>query len=136
MTPVTSRSSIAIIDDDASVRVSLQRLCQVLGLTTTTYGSGSEFLASLDEGNEVVDCLLLDAHMPEMTGLELLRLLDDRGVRIPTIMLTGDDPADISPRYIAAGAVQSLGKPVSGARLLAAVEPYIRVPGDSGAGGT
>ena len=87
--PETRRFSIAIVDDDRLVRVSLVRLCGALELEATAYASALEFLASLENGATRPDCLLLDTQMPEMTGLELQRQLVASGIRIPTIAFTG-----------------------------------------------
>ena len=114
--------TIAIIDDDVSIRVALQRVCRLLGWSTQIYGSGADFIESLDAGTKRADCILLDAHMPEMTGLELLHQLKDRGVHVPTFVLTGDDVSEVSRRYVAAGAVGCLGKPIGARDILGAVE--------------
>jgi len=121
----SSRSSlVAIVDDEALVRVALRRLCGVLGFATTDHASGREFLAALDSGVHP-DCVLLDAHMPDMTGLDVQRLLVARGVQFPTIMFTADDALEAQARYIAAGAVGCLCKPMSGEELLAAIDSAI-----------
>ena len=86
------------------------------------YGSGADFIDSLDAGTKRADCILLDAHMPEMTGLELLHQLKDRGVHVPTFILTGDDVSNVSRHYVAAGAVGCLGKPISSRDISSAVE--------------
>jgi FixJ family two-component response regulator len=116
------QASIAIIDDDASVRVGLKRLCTACGLSVTVYASGREFLSSIEAGAPRADCLLLDAHMPEMTGSELQRHLVTSGIRIPTIVFTADDAPEVSAHYTAAGVVACLRKPLSSEDLLAAIE--------------
>lgn len=116
------RVSVAIVDDDASVRVSVRRLCEALELSATAYASGREFIASLGGGALPPDCLLLDAQMPEMTGLELQRHLLANGIRIPTIAFTADDTPEVLAHHVAAGIVGYLRKPASAADLLAAVE--------------
>ena len=115
------RISIGIIDDEPAVRVGLRRLCQALGLVANVYASGREFLDGIDAGMPHPDCLLLDAQMPEMTGLDLQRQLCCRGVRIPTIVFTADDAPETRSRYLAAGAVEYFRKPIAGDDLLAAV---------------
>jgi len=120
--PAGRHICVAIVDDDSAVRVGLQRLCEVFDLRATTYASGHEFLASLDRGTPRADCLLLDAHMPLMTGAELQRDLIARGVQIPTIVFTGDDPSDISAHYAEASVVAYLRKPLDSDHLLAAIE--------------
>lgn len=112
--------SVAIVDDEALVRVSLRRLCNAFGLTATAYGSGREFLDALN--GTLPDCLLLDIQMPEMTGLELQRHLTTLGVSIPTIVVTADDAPEARARCMAAGAVEYLRKPIGADELLSAIE--------------
>ena len=120
------RISVAIVDDDPSVRVSLHRFCMVSDLDATAYASGREFLNALAAGAARPDCLLLDAHMPEMTGLELQRHLVARGVRIPTVVVTADDAPDVPAQYFTDGSTGYLRKPFSGETLLAAIEKVLR----------
>ena len=118
--------SVAIIDDESSVRVSLRRLCHALGLTATVYASGREFITALQSGAPRADCLLLDAHMPQMSGLELQQHLVDSGVRFPTVVYTADDAPEAQARYFAAGVQEYLQKPIGGEDLLAAIYRAVR----------
>jgi FixJ family two-component response regulator len=116
------RTFIAIVDDDASVRASLQRLCKVLGLDATAYASGHDFMVSLLDGASPPDCLLLDAHMPEMNGMELRQHLLAAGVEIPTILFSGDDGPLLSAQSFGSGVVAYLRKPLGGDELVEAIE--------------
>ena len=113
---------IAIVDDEDSVRTGLRRLCEALGLRATAYASGSEFIEALHAGATRPECLLLDAHMPHMSGLEVQRQLVDLGLRIATIVYTADDAPELKARYVAAGVATYLRKPIAGDDLIAAVE--------------
>jgi FixJ family two-component response regulator len=121
-------ASIAIVDDEDSVRTGLRRLCAALGFRTTIYASGSEFVDALHAGAARPDCLLLDAHMPYMSGLEVQRQLADLGVRIPTIVYTADDAPELKARYVAAGVAAYLSKPIAGDELIAAIEEVMTRP--------
>ena len=114
--------SIAILDDEESVRTGLRRLCVSLGLRVTVYASGREFVDALQGGAAHPDCVLLDAHMPLMTGLDVQRHLVDLGLRIPTIVYTADDAPEAEARYVAAGVAAYLRKPIAGDDLLTAIE--------------
>ena len=116
---------VAIVDDETSVRVSLRRLCEALGLRATVYSSGQEFIESLDVGAPPPDCLLLDAHMPQMTGLEVQRHLVACGARFPTVVYTADDAPEAQARYMAAGVAEYLRKPVGGEELLQVIERWV-----------
>jgi FixJ family two-component response regulator len=121
-------ASIAIVDDEDSVRTGLRRLCAALGFRTTVYASGSEFVDALHAGATRPDCLLLDAHMPYMSGLEVQRQLVDLGVRIPTIVYTADDAPELKARYVAVGVAAYLSKPIAGDDLIAAIEEVMTRP--------
>jgi FixJ family two-component response regulator len=120
--------SIAIVDDEAGVRRSLQRLCSVLGMNATAYESGRAFLNALELGS-VPDCLLLDTHMPEMTGLDVQRILGTRSRTFPTVVITADDAPEIRARVLAAGATDCLRKPMGAEELIAAIERAVAGPG-------
>src|SRR5947209_2003391 len=115
---VSPQVRVAIVDDETSVRVSLRRLCEALGLRATAYSSGQEFIDALERETPPPDCLLLDAHMPEMTGLEVQQHLVACGARFPTIIYTADDSPEAQARYMAAGVAEYLRKPVGGEELL------------------
>ena len=123
------RVSVAIVDDEESVRVSLRRLCYALGLDATVFASGPELIDSLDAGSPPPDCLLLDAHMPDMTGLEVQHCLTSRGQSFPVLVYTADDAPEARARYLAAGAREYLRKPLGSDELFAAV---VRATGTSG----
>ena len=115
------RVSVAIVDDEESVRTSLRRLCLALGLDATVFASGPDLIEYLATGAPAPDCLLLDAHMPDMTGLEVQQLLASHGMRFPVLVYTADDAPEAQARYLAAGATDYLRKPLGSDELFAAV---------------
>src|SRR5689334_7996662 len=120
--PANGSMLIVIVDDEESVRTGLRRLCVSLGLRASVYPSGAEFLRTLAAGTAPPDCVLLDAHMPHMSGLEVQRHLVDIGLKIPSIVYTADDAPEAEARYVAAGVTAYLRKPIAGDELLAAIE--------------
>jgi FixJ family two-component response regulator len=116
------RISVAIVDDDAAVRAALRRLCEAFGWRAIAYASGREFLDSLAE--ESPDCVLLDAQMPGMAGLEVQSGMQERGVLVSTLVLTGSEVGD-RDRYLAAGALEVLRKPIGDHELQGAVEAAV-----------
>jgi len=122
--PESSRGVvIAIVDDEEMVRVALRRLCTAFGMRVHAYGSGQELIDALSSDSAIPpDCLLLDAHMPEMSGLELQEQLVRRGTRFPTIVYSADDEREARDRYLQAGAVAYLRKPVAAEHLVAVIE--------------
>lgn len=112
-----------VVDDDASVRRSTERLVRPLGFSIQTFASAREFLdgARTDRPG----CLVLDVHMPGLSGLDLQRELAQRGVELPIIFLTGHGDIPMSVRAMKAGAVEFLTKPVKSRDLLTAIRGAI-----------
>ncbi len=110
---------VAIVDDDHSVGRALQRLLRSVGVRSVTHDSGPEFLASpkLHE----VDCLLLDIHMPGMSGMEVLSAVRVAATKLPVVLMTGRYEADFEEMALAAGASAFLRKPFRAAELFAAL---------------
>ena len=115
---------VAIVDDDASVRQSTDRLIRSFGYRTQVFGSGQEFLSS--GAADRAACLLLDVRMPGLDGLAVQRSLTERGARIPIVFLTGRASDEEERRARSAGAVEFLRKPVAQASLRQAIENVIR----------
>jgi two-component system, LuxR family, response regulator FixJ len=112
------RLKIAIVDDEPAVRSGLRRLCNALGVEATAYASGREFLASLLNGM-TPDCVLLDMHMPEMSGLEVQRQMAMFTDSVAVIAITADDSPETSVRWQARGALACQRKPIGADELLA-----------------
>jgi FixJ family two-component response regulator len=114
---------VFVVDDDASVRRSTERLVRPLGFGVQTFASAREFLdgARLEKPG----CLVLDVRLPGSSGLDLQRELAQRGVEIPIIFLTGHGDIPMTVRAMKAGAVEFLTKPVKSRDLLAAIRGAI-----------
>jgi FixJ family two-component response regulator len=121
MIPAMAESArlIAVVDDDPSVLRALKRLLSAWSYRAETYESAREFLAAL--ANERPDCLILDLHMPDMTGLELQRALTRSHIEIPTIVITAHDEEGMRERCRSAGARAVLIKPLQEQFLLDAI---------------
>jgi FixJ family two-component response regulator len=123
---MTEPFRVAVVDDDESVRKALRRLLIASNLCVETFGSGEEFLASLCAQSP--DCLILDLHMPGLTGLELQRQIARIGLRIPIVVITAYDETESREKCLSAGAAAYLQKPLDGQVLLdaiaAAVQPH------------
>ncbi|MBL8527074.1 MAG: response regulator [Burkholderiales bacterium] len=110
---------MAVVDDDADVRVALMRLISSAGFATETFASGAEFMKSLSDSSP--ECLVLDLHMPEVSGFEVQQLLHERHVEMPVVIITGRDTAESRSRALGLGAMAYLAKPVDGDSLLQAI---------------
>jgi FixJ family two-component response regulator len=119
-------SRVAIVDDDASVRKALSRLLNACAMNSETFGSGKEFLDSL--GAHRPQCVVVDQHMPEMTGLDLQRHLRRRGIKIPAIIITAHDQPGLREQCRTAGAIAYLLKPLKEDELIDAVNKAISLP--------
>ncbi len=110
---------VDIVDDDESVRKALWRLLNSVGVRSRTYGSARSYLDAADLGS--ADCLLLDLHLPEMSGIELLEHLSEVAPGIHVICMTGRDEPEAEQRLAAAGIGGCLRKPFDQAELFAAL---------------
>jgi FixJ family two-component response regulator len=110
---------VAIVDDDSSVRKALARLLAAHSFETKTYESASDFLKSV--ASSAPECLVLDLHMPDITGLDLQRYLRRTGIKIPTVVITAYDEPGIRERCYSAGAAAFLVKPLSSVTLIGAI---------------
>jgi DNA-binding NtrC family response regulator len=120
---------VCVVDDDFSIRESLQSLLRSAGMQVETYGSATEFLARTDR--EPPACLVLDVNLPGFSGLELQRELSRTEVDIPIIFLTGHGDIPMSVRAIKAGALEFLTKPFDPEDLLDAIQEGMLVRGES-----
>jgi len=116
---VASEAFVHVIDDDEGVRESLAFLLETADFQVRTYDSATRFLdqlASVEPG-----CIITDIRMPEMSGLELIRQLNERGVRLPVIVITGHGDVPLAVEAMRAGVADFIEKPFSDATILAAL---------------
>lgn len=112
---------IRLVDDDADVLEGLQFLLESEGWRVAAYASAEAFLTA--DAPSTPGCLVLDFHMPEMTGLELQKVMTERGYNLPIIFLTGHGDIDLAVAAVRRGAVDFLQKSASdmNSRLIDAV---------------
>jgi FixJ family two-component response regulator len=106
---LSNPSIIAIVDDDASVRVTTDSLLRSLGYTVFTFASAEDFLRSSHLDN--TSCVIADVQMPGMSGVDLQSHLLAQGNRVPFIFFTAFPDERIRGRALGAGAVCFLTKP-------------------------
>ena len=113
-------TTVFVVDDDASVRRSTERLIRIAGFKVQTFESARDFMnCRRPEGPA---CLVLDVRMPGLSGLDLQQELSQSGKQIPIIFLTGHGDIPMSVRAMKAGAVEFLTKPVKQRTLLEAIQ--------------
>jgi FixJ family two-component response regulator len=114
---------VAIVDDEDSVRRALERLLRSAGIDPEVFSSGETFLDSL--ASRRPDCVVLDLHMPRVTGFDVQARLNESGLRIPVIVITGHDSNESRDRVRALGASAYLRKPVAANALLEAIHDAV-----------
>jgi FixJ family two-component response regulator len=115
-----STAIVAVIDDDKGIREALDGMLRSAGLSVICFASTQDYLASADRHG--VNCLVLDVHLPERSGLDFLDAAAQLEVTTPIIVISGFADIPMSVRAMKAGAVEFLTKPVRAMDLLAAVE--------------
>ena len=118
MTP--ERSTVLVVDDDASVREALSDLFQSVGLRVEVFASTQEFLKN--RRPEGPGCLVLDVRLPGKSGLDFQQELNAANISLPIVFLTGHGDIPMSVRAMKAGAVEFLTKPFREQDLLDAVQ--------------
>jgi FixJ family two-component response regulator len=116
---VSTHIIVSIVDDDESVRDTLRGFIQSVGYGAEIFASAEDFL-----GSDILDkttCLIVDLHMPVMTGLELQCRLYNRQYRIPMIFITAHDDPTAQAEALKSGAVDLLRKPFAAEALLNAI---------------
>ncbi len=110
---------VFVVDDDVSVCVALSRLMRSAGFQVETFGTAAEAL-SADRLTEA-DCLVLDVHLPDLSGLDLQSRLASLGLELPIVFITGRGDIPMSVRAMKAGALEFLTKPFDDQHLLDAI---------------
>lgn len=111
---------VHLVDDEDAIRRSAGFMLKKSGFTVMPWVSGVEFLKNVKHVEQ--GCILLDVRMPEMDGLEVQQQLNERGVSMPVIVLTGHGDVSVAVRAMKAGAVDFIEKPFEKVVLMAAVE--------------
>jgi len=110
---------VFVVDDDESVRESLGGLIRSAGLRVETFASARQFLAA--PRANAPSCLVLDVHLPGLSGLDLQKRMAEADIEIPIIFITGRGDIPMSVRAMKAGAVEFLTKPFRDHDLLDAI---------------
>jgi FixJ family two-component response regulator len=120
---IEGEPTVFVVDDDPSVRRSIERLIQSIGLEVQTFQSAREFLQrARPEGPA---CLVLDVRLPGLSGLDLQRELTNRGIQLPIIFITAHGDIPMTVRAMKGGAVEFLTKPFRTHHLLDAIRAAI-----------
>ena len=125
---------IFLVDDDRDLRMALRTLLEDDGRVVEDYPGSAAFLAAFGAGHSGRNaCLLVDATMPSIDGLELLEQLAATGRTLPAIVITGHGDVAMAVRAMKAGALDFIEKPVRAPELLASVAHALEHGRDAGA---
>ncbi len=122
-------ATIYIVDDDSIVRDALRELLEADGHVVEDFGNCEAFLAAYQPGGAA--CLLIDAYLPGIDGIELLRQLKNAGHHLPAIMITGSSAVPIAVEAMKVGAIDFLEKPVIRADLIASIDRALDLSRDA-----
>jgi FixJ family two-component response regulator len=117
-------ATVFIVDDDADVRLSIQRLLKTVGLRAELFATAQHFLRRNIPDSP--SCLVLDVRLPEMGGLEVQHKLAAAGINIPIIFVTAHGDIPMSVKAIKSGAVEFLTKPFRDQDLLDAIQQALK----------
>jgi FixJ family two-component response regulator len=111
---------VFVIDDDVTVRASIQGLLKSVGLRSESFETAEEFLRRKEPDGP--SCIVLDVSLPGASGPELQRKMADAGMHIPIIFVTGHGDIPMTVKAIKSGAVEFLTKPFDDQDLLNAIQ--------------
>jgi len=116
--------TVFIVDDYGRMRAAMQRLLKTVGLQSESFATPQDFLRrQLPDGPS---CLVLDVRLPGMSGLEVQHKLNDAGVQIPIIFITGHGDIPMTVTAIKSGAVEFLTKPFRDQDLVDAIQQALK----------
>ena len=116
---MNERRMIHIVDDEEAIRRSAGFMLKTSGYAVSTYASGDAFLQAAKDVEP--GCVLLDVRMPGMDGLEVQKVMAERGIAMPVVVLTGHGDITVAVRAMKGGAVDFIEKPFEKAVLLTAI---------------
>jgi two-component system CheB/CheR fusion protein len=127
--PVSGQPKVFVVDDDGQVRDAMRVVLEDDGRAVETYASCEAFLEAYRPSKDA--CLLIDAYLPGMSGLQLLRKLRADGDSLPAIMITGNGDVSIAVEAMKSGAIDFIEKPIGREELLASLDRALELSRDS-----
>lgn len=115
-----SKRTVFLVDDDEAIRHSASFMLRHAGYTVKTFPDGISFLEQVS--NEMDGCILLDVRMPGIDGLEVQATLNQRGITLPVIILTGHGDVPVAVEAMKGGAIEFLEKPYEKTALVGAID--------------
>jgi len=125
----SDRAKIFVVDDDDRIREAIRSVLEDDNRVVESYASCEAFLEAYQPGGAA--CLLIDAYLPGMSGLALLRRLHSDGHSLPSIMITGDSDVPMAVEAMKAGALDFIEKPIGREELIAGIARALELSQDS-----
>lgn len=128
---LTSQPALVyVVDADPRVRSSVCSLLAQLGAEVRAFATAADVLDAI--GNRIPSCLIADAQLPDLGGIELLGILRHRGTRVPTILMSKDDDVTLAVAAMRAGALDFIEKPFVDRALLNQIAPLLGLDDHAG----
>ncbi|MGH0241131.1 response regulator transcription factor [Sinorhizobium meliloti] len=121
-----SLGTVAVVDDDPSMRRSVERLLNAHGIMTEGYPTAESFLKKVQTGS--IRCIVLDVHLGGMSGIELWHHLKRAGTDIPVVFMTAIEDEALEREAVSAGCIAYLRKPFPAEPLITAVKRSLALP--------
>ncbi|WP_218313216.1 response regulator transcription factor [Alteromonas antoniana] len=122
---VNNDSIIYIVDDDHSVLEALSSLVRSIGLDVICFSSADAFLQQLPQRRH--GCLILDVRMPEMSGLDIQKILNEKHHKLPIIFISGHGDIPMAVQAVKEGAIDFLTKPFREEEILSAIRTALKI---------
>jgi len=120
----SDQPTVLIIDDDSRMRAAMQRLLKTVGLHSESFATPEDFLQHKPPDGP--SCLVLDVRLPGMSGLDLQSKLNEAGIEIPIIFITGHGDIPMTVKAMKSGAVEFLTKPFRDQDLIDAIQQALK----------
>jgi FixJ family two-component response regulator len=120
----SDQATVLIIDDDSHMRAAMQRLLKTVGLHSESFATAQDFLQH--KLTDDPSCLVLDVRLPGMSGLDLQSKLNEAGIEIPIIFITGHGDIPMTVKAMKSGAVEFLTKPFRDQDLIDAIQQALK----------
>lgn len=115
------KDNVYVVDDEEPIRRSLSLLLRSAGFTVQVFDSAADFLSAAVNGLPF-GCVLLDVRMPDMDGMALQRVMTERGLKYPTVIVTGHGDIALAVTALKAGACDFVEKPYTASSIIGATE--------------
>lgn len=116
---------VRVVDDEPAIRSLFAQMAAAGGFEVVVHGTGTDLLAQLDE--QRCGCLVLDLMLPDVSGIQVLQQLADRGCQLPVVFMSGMASVQSAVKALKLGSIDFLEKPFDVPQMLVAIQRAIQV---------